>query len=143
MSILENTTIESLDLPGIKLRIINKIDNKLLRKWKNDNRECFFFHEIINPDQAISTFFINVRKKPFITTTELTPNGSCRKLVDLRVSNDNILIYIRDNLFHNGPINLLSEDKFKILNNLLYRYFGNDIRYFLNVPIKKKYTFKL
>jgi len=109
-----------------------------------DDTWNYFLREVINPDHSISTFFINTRKKPFITTTELRPDGSCRKFVDLRVLNDkDIMVYIRNKLFYNGAINELSLNEINTLNNLLYNFLGNDIRYFLNYSPKKKYTFKL
>lgn len=38
---------------------------------------CYFLTEVINPDRAISTFFINTRKMPFICSTKIDKNGVC------------------------------------------------------------------
>jgi len=37
----------------------------------------YYLTEIINPDEAITSFYINIRRKPFIATTTLDENGIC------------------------------------------------------------------
>jgi RimJ/RimL family protein N-acetyltransferase len=40
----------------IVLRTINENDLELLRVWKNDNREYFFYKNIINPEEQVLWF---------------------------------------------------------------------------------------
>ena len=54
-------------------------------KWK------YFLTEILNPDKAISNFFINIRIEPFIVSTKIDENGICTadyiiKIVDDKLS---------------------------------------------------------
>ena len=41
MSLTENIILESPDNPKINLRFIDRGDNDILWKWKNDNRQYF------------------------------------------------------------------------------------------------------
>ena len=38
-------------------------------KWK------YFIREIINPDRAITSFYVAIKNKPFITSTNIDQNG--------------------------------------------------------------------
>ena len=65
--------------------------------------ECYFEHdpsdkwnyylvEIVNPDEAISTFFINTKRFPFITTCLPDKNGVCTLEYYIRFYRDHLLI---------------------------------------------------
>lgn len=59
-------------------------------EYKNDKWK-YFLTEILNPDKAISCFFINIRIEPFIVSTKLDENGICTadyiiKIVDNKLS---------------------------------------------------------
>jgi len=45
--------------------------NDISDKWR------YYMIEVLNPDRAISNFFINVIKRPFIVTTKIDKNGIC------------------------------------------------------------------
>uniref|UniRef100_A0A6C0EJ41 Uncharacterized protein n=1 Tax=viral metagenome TaxID=1070528 RepID=A0A6C0EJ41_9ZZZZ len=47
--------------------------------FKNDPTDnwCYFLTEIINPDEAITSFFIHIKNNPFITTTYIDKQGVC------------------------------------------------------------------
>ena len=47
--------------------------------FKNDVSDnwCYFLTELINADEAITTFFIGIKYNPFITTTFIDKNGVC------------------------------------------------------------------
>ena len=47
--------------------------------FKNDPSDswCYFLTEIVNPDEAITSFFIHIKNDPFITTTYIDKNGVC------------------------------------------------------------------
>ena len=56
MSLKGNITLVSPYNSRIKLTFVNKCDIELLRKWKNDNRQYFFFQNNINPDQQLKWY---------------------------------------------------------------------------------------
>ena len=44
----------------------------------------------------------------------------------------NIEIKKYDTIIHDGPISTLTNSTIEMLNNILWPYFGRDIRYFFN-----------
>jgi hypothetical protein len=58
-----------------------------------DDTWSYFLREVCNPDRAISTFFINCKKTPFICSTKHDPNNVCTSDMCLKfVDNQNIQI---------------------------------------------------
>ena len=73
---MEKTTLESPNSPIIKLRLIDRADIELLQKWKNDNRQYFFFQNIINSNQQLKWYRnFSKRENDFMFVVEL---GSLR-----------------------------------------------------------------
>tara|TARA_Y100000817_G_scaffold314803_1_gene315227 strand:- start:2162 stop:3052 length:891 start_codon:yes stop_codon:yes gene_type:complete len=66
-----------------------------LDKWR------YFLREIKNPDQAITSFFIRIRKEPWITTLD---DEYRRKYLIKRLPGDNILIKKYNDVIYNGPL---------------------------------------
>ena len=72
MLLKEDIIFDSDNNSRIKLRFINSGDIELLRKWKNDNKQYFFFDKIINPDQQLEWYRnFTKRKNDFMFIVEL------------------------------------------------------------------------
>jgi hypothetical protein len=98
-----------------------------------NDKWSYYLRQIINPDHAIGELFLNVKNKPWITTTELDENGVCRRHINMKIKPDkNIEIKRYNELLHDGPISELTDSTIDMLNKILWPYFGKDIRYFLN-----------
>jgi hypothetical protein len=95
----------------------------------------YYLTEIVNPDEAITSFYINIRRKPFIATTVLDKNGICTmgyyitlnnidktiKIDKKMESNDNSVTYKLEDL----PLGVLHQ----IENELRVYFDGNLIKY--------------
>jgi hypothetical protein len=109
-------------------------------KWR------YYLTEVINPDKAISTFFINIRNKPFITTSEIDPNGVCREGLYLRLTDRHSikLDYQAQNEREEKVEDLKTQDLIS-LNHDLYHFLGNNLKvilqYLENVG-EKEYQFE-
>ena len=59
----------------------------------NDKKDTwtYILREVLNPDRAITTFFINTRKKPFICSTMLDKNGICTSNIYLKLLSNNLI----------------------------------------------------
>lgn len=98
-----------------------------------NDKWTYYIRQIINPDHSIGKFFLHIKNNPWITTTELDENGICRRHINMKIKADkNIEIKKYDTLIHDGPISTLTNSTIEMLNNILWPYFGRDIRYFLN-----------
>ena len=118
--------------------------NTVVCECINDDNESwmYFFTEILNPDEAISTFFINIRKEPFITTTELDSNGICQKRLDLRIRDKNSVdISLRDKHIYSGLISEIPDATKNLLEDLLGEHFKNSVYENLIVPVSGPYYF--
>jgi hypothetical protein len=98
----------------------------------------YFLIELINPDLAISTPYIN-NIKPFITITNIY-NDDYRMFVHLKFENDILIIKINNQLYYNNTLDALTENHRKYLNHLLGKYLKKDIKEYLNFKQKKLYT---
>ena len=67
----------------------------------------YYLIEVMNPDLAISTFFINIKKHPFITTTKKDSNGIPTLSKFILVNTDERSIKIKDS---NGTVTVSMED---------------------------------
>ena len=85
-------------------RLCNCVDrNNTKSKWS------YILREIINPDEAITSFFIKVRNNPFFLTTGYK-NGRCTKDIEVNMYNNNKVIVINKNNrnIYNGEIDKAS-----------------------------------
>jgi hypothetical protein len=109
---------------------------------EEDETWMYFLTEILNPDEAISTFFINIRKLPFITTTELDDDGVCKRRLDLRIKPDNqIDITFKNNNVYSGDITNIPTPTYVILDWEIGRFFEKDILSSLETKIAGPYFF--
>jgi len=68
----------------------------------NEDTWKYFLREIINPDQAITSFFIAIRHEPFFVST-IVDEGICKKDVMLRITDGTNLSIKRNNeVLHEG-----------------------------------------
>ena len=105
----------------------------------------YYLREIKNPDEAISTFFIN-RNYKFITTTRLSNDGYCEIDIYLKIhKNDtnptyNILEVKKSNIvYFNDYVSNLTNDNIKNINKLLKGFIKKDIRRYLFNKDQKLY----
>lgn len=100
--------------------------NDISDKWK------YYLIEILNPDEAISNFFINILYRPFIVTTIVDENNIPNKEYYIKfVSDDSLYIQYKDNTpiiinLQDKNLNDLKND----LNNIIIKtskYFNNNL----------------
>jgi hypothetical protein len=113
---------------NIKYSICNYINN-IEDSWK------YFIIEILNPDKAISTFYIN-NSKPFLTITKFE-NKSCRMYLYLKFHNNILYIRINNEEYFNGTLSQLSNDQIIYLNKILKKNIKSNIIDYLKIPYKK------
>ena len=107
----------------------------ILDSWK------YFLIEIMNPDEAITTFFVNIKKTPFITTTISDDNGVLTLndyiLIEddyIKIKHDNKTEIIDKNDLTLDTINRISEKLHKFLHNENFKDIYNSK--FENIYIK-------
>ena len=113
-------------------------------KWK------YYLIEICNPDEAISTFFINLKKDPFITTCFKDNNGVCKQKYFISLRKDSIKIEKYANkseIINFNNLDKIKFNKIKYLEKKLFKYFkGNLMKYIFmmkNGYNKKIYSVKM
>lgn len=91
----------------------------------------YYLTEIINPDEAISNFFINIFNRPFILTTKLDSNNICVKDVYINFISHNLLEITHDETVKNYNMDNLNVDELKkdlqMIGNKIERFFNNDL----------------
>ena len=89
----------------------------------NDVKWNYYLVEILNPDLAISTFYINIVQKPFITTT-IVENNICKLNVYLKILDDtNMKITIKHHPFYEGLIDKCPVSKLDYIQKLVSTFF--------------------
>ena len=92
----------------------------------NVDKWCYYLTEILNPDEAISSFFLQVIR-PFITTTRLE-NDLCKIDLYLKYITDNIIeIKINDKPFYYGNPHAISNIQFDIIRNSMKGFYDSRI----------------
>lgn len=96
--------------------------------YKNDVTDFWFYFltEVINPDTAITSFFIAIKKNPFIVTSVLDTNSICKLNLFITITPDNLQItdqFRKKNIYdlNNLDINKIKSLKLKpfLINNIL------------------------
>tara|TARA_B110000037_G_C17087522_1_gene492581 strand:- start:1056 stop:1880 length:825 start_codon:yes stop_codon:yes gene_type:complete len=93
----------------------------------NKNKEKIFWNyilrEIVNPDKAISSFFLKVKKDPFFLSTDYK-NNRCFMKTSMNLYNDNKYIVIKNNNneLYSGNIDEIPEQKKYLLESVLKKY---------------------
>lgn len=78
----------------------------------------YFITEVINPDLAITTFFINIKKNPFIVITDIDDNGLCKAKYIIRHTDNKFTIK-----------NLIGEEyDVNYISKHIEKYFNYDIK---------------
>ena len=95
-------------------------NNNINDKWN------YYLVNIINPDEAITSFFINIKKNPFICTACIDSNGipKCKYYIKF---NDNNILFKK-----NGNSNLYTPNEFinsKYINLKKINYYFNNNLY--------------
>ena len=139
----EYTTIDIIEsCPGIlhkdmefnQYQTISKDTYYAKSYYKDDINDYwyYFLTEIINPDQAISSFFIPIKKYPFIVTTIIDNNGICKMNIYIKFTDNGLNIkdgFDNTTSYDFSNIDLLKE---KIKNLDLYPFLVNNILDYLH-----------
>ena len=77
--------------------------------------------EIVNPDQAISKFFITIRNEPFFVSTKLDEENKCMKDLIIRThKGEDVSIKLNDETIYDGPVYNIPSDKKQMVEELLH-----------------------
>ena len=105
----------------------------------------YFICEVVNPDEAITSFYISVKNSPFITDTVLDKNGIPVLSDRIKVEN-NIMTYSNelDNKITRNILDM-NQKEIKFLEKKMKKYFKGNIKkyaknikkYAKNIKIKK------
>ena len=90
----------------------------------------YFLIEVLNPDEAISTFFINIRNKPFITSCIMDHNGVCKIQYYIKFSESNFFV---EKYAKNGSYYTLNLDE---LDPLFLQEIEMNLNHFLKMNFK-------
>lgn len=103
--------------------------------YLNDKTDdwIYILREIINPDQAITTFFINIIKYPHITTTYFNDKGECKMDIYIKMlNNDEIKISKQNIQLYRGLIEDIPFELLNYINPFIKKYFNKHITYVLD-----------
>ena len=94
----------------------------------------YFLKEIINPDRAISDFFIGIRTDPFIMTTIMDKNGICKGNGYFSLnSNGSVKISEKDKDRDFYHINTIPLNKLETVRNFTNPYFGGNFDNYIDI----------
>lgn len=100
----------------------------------------YILRRVINPDEAISNFFINIIKFPHITTTYLDENGICKMNIYIKfINQDTIKITIRHTEVYRGPVNEIPHNLLSYITSEVSQYFKDHLSKHLKKKLKKTY----
>jgi len=93
-----------------------------------DDTWNYYLREVINPDEAITNFFINIRNRPFFVSTNME-NGVCVKELSIKHLPDNYIhIKLKNDIIYDGHIDSLDDTiKNKVASFLKSRNFDASI----------------
>ena len=96
-------------------------------RYKNDPSDTwkYFLIEVINPDRAITTFFINIKKNPFITTTTTDKNGVCTLEGYLTIDDQVKVKLPKHNINFTKKISNLTREDINLINTFFSHYIGD------------------
>jgi hypothetical protein len=88
---------------------------------KSDDTWNYYLREIVNPDQAISKFFIAIRNEPFFVSTKLDQENKCMKDLIIRThKGEDVSIKLNDETIYDGPVYSIPSDKKQMVEKLLH-----------------------
>jgi hypothetical protein len=103
--------------------------------FNSDDKWKYILREIINPDNAITSFFIKIKKKPFLVSTYIDYNNmtilkdiifKLTNKVKIDIKNDYNLIKKSKNDLTNTDKNIIKMKLKKYLNNDILKYIFNN-----------------
>lgn len=140
------TTIDTINsCPSISLKdiIFNKYQTipkytYYVKSYFMDDTEDYWYYfltEIINPDEAISSFFIPIKKDPFITTTILDNNGSCKLDTYIKITNKSLHVIDKYGIKKYYDLKELDEnsDEFKNLTSNLSPFLIDNLQHYIKI----------
>jgi hypothetical protein len=93
----------------------------------------YILREVTNPDRAISTFFINTRKIPFICSTKMDHNGVCVNDTYLKLmDNNNFKLSFESKPGINYNVNNLSQQSINKIDKKLVKHLQGNLRKYLS-----------
>ena len=93
----------------------------------------YYLIEVLNPDQAISNFFLNSSEQ-FITTTRLTQDGYCKMYMYLKFYDGKTLsVKIDGQQIFSGDPKLMDRYTYKIIEGILKNYGYQNIKKYLSI----------
>lgn len=95
----------------------------------SDDTWNYYLREIVNPDQAISKFFISIRNEPFFVSTKMNGN-MCTKDIIIKTYNngDHVSIKVNDTVLYDGHVGNIPQDiKHQLVNLLQSRNYDSSI----------------
>ena len=99
-------------------------ETKFCQCHYNDNSDDtwnYYLREIVNPDQAISKFFITIRNEPFFVSTKLDHENKCIKDLIIRTHRgEDVSIKLNDETIYDGPVYNIPSDKKQMVEELLH-----------------------
>ena len=141
--IIKYTTIEKIEYKLNKLesdqifnqyQMIDKNTYYVTSNYHQDKTDTWNYYliEVLNPDKAITTFFINIKKTPFISTTKDDNNSIIELDSFILIQNDSIKIKYGDEsetiLKHE-----LTQENLDKINFKLHKFLnGNNINQYYN-----------
>ena len=88
---------------------------------KGDDTWNYYLREIVNPDQAISKFFITIRNEPFFVSTKLDGENKCMKDLIIRTHRgEDVSIKLNEESIYDGPVYSIPSDKKQMVEKLLH-----------------------
>tara|TARA_Y100000741_G_scaffold352314_1_gene324258 strand:+ start:1683 stop:2561 length:879 start_codon:yes stop_codon:yes gene_type:complete len=114
-------------MPRDTYRVKTALSNDIDDAW------YYYLREIKNPDKAISSFFINLRKhEPFITLTKHDNNRTTCELM-IKVINNMISIKHNQQVIYDGLLTHMPKPLLDHLSKQLGPYFNNTLPYYLDI----------
>lgn len=98
----------------------------------HDDRWNYYITNIINPDEAITTHYLNATRKQFICSTISDDNNLCKLGMYLKVSDNYIEVTWENKPYYYGTFENIPKDKLNFIKLHLFKYFKeNDIMKYL------------
>lgn len=107
----------------------NTIECKCFFNHSPNDPWCYYLNEVLNPDEAIGSFYIKAKPLPFLCNTEYDPiTNMVIKRYHLKMEENGKLIVIKDReeIFNGDPAKLPKNIE-HIIQKKLYKYFSNYI----------------
>ena len=97
----------------------------------NDNPDCwnYYLREIINPDKAITNFYIQLNRKPFLC---LVDNNYKIKLYIKFSDNNNVTIRHSDETIYDGNLDKIPHSIKGFMEPMINKYLNYDIPFYFN-----------